>query len=325
MGELGLLDRIRKRFDRPQDGLITGIGDDAAAVDIDGSTLLISTDTMTEGVHFDLSFMTPYQVGYRLLVCNVSDIYAMGGTPEWALLSITVSSETEDSLIDEFIEGLSEGMKRYGVSLIGGDVTGSTSSFTASVTITGRAGRDVIRRAGASPGENLYISAPLGEAACGLEALRRIGRPVLIERGEVPYTEIDRDALMHILRQFLFPEVHDIASHTENITSMIDISDGLFIDLTRLCTEGSVGARLFEERLPVTHELQTASVFFSLDPYRLITSGGEDYRLLFTSGSDLPSFIRIGEITDEGLFIVRKDGREEEIKPEGYEHFVCRR
>ncbi|GMT48426.1 MAG: thiamine-monophosphate kinase [bacterium] len=321
-GELEILERLRKRFPSRSEDVIVGIGDDAAALDIQGRTLLISTDTMTEGIHFDLTLVTPYQVGFKLVSSNVSDIFAMGGRPKWSLLSMTLPPDTEKSFLDSFLEGISAGIKRYGLDLVGGDITGSRNSFTVSLTISGMAEKRVIRRSGASVGDRLYLSGPVGEASCGLELLKRLGRSVNLERGEELQLSLKWESAGPLLMRFLLPEACDVSEYSEYITSMIDISDGLFLDLTRLCRESSVGVRLYEEKIPVTEALGEVSAFLGKAPYGFITSGGEDYQQLFTSREPLSRFIEIGEITDRGLYIVRRDGSEEEIRPEGYQHFV---
>ncbi|HEB76269.1 MAG TPA: thiamine-phosphate kinase [Nitrospirae bacterium] len=321
-GELNVLERLRKRFPPASGDVIVGIGDDAAALDIDGHTLLLSTDVMTEGVHFDPVLFTPYQVGYKLVSSNVSDIFAMGGRPKWSLLCLTLPPETEEAFFEDFLDGVSDGLTRYGLELVGGDVTGSTGALTVSLAVAGVAGGKIIRRSGASAGERVYLSGPVGEASCGLEFLRRLGRSVSLEKGEELRVSPGWGSVEPLLRRLLLPEACDLSEYSEHITAMIDVSDGLFLDLTRLCRESSVGVRLYEERIPLTRELEEVSAFLGVSPYGFMTSGGEDYRQLFTSTEMLPMFAEIGETTEAGLRIVRSDGYEEEIRPEGYQHFV---
>ncbi|NOZ25260.1 MAG: thiamine-phosphate kinase [Nitrospirae bacterium] len=321
-GELKVLERLRERFPSGSRDVIIGIGDDAAALDINGQALLLSTDTMTEGIHFDLSLFTPYQIGYKLVSSNVSDIFAMGGRPKWSLLGMTLPPETDEAFLEAFLDGVSDGLKRYGLTLVGGDVTGSTGPLTVSLTVSGTVEGKIIRRCGASAGERVYISGPVGEASCGLEFLKRLGRSVSLELGEELHLAVEWESVEPLLKRFLLPEACDLSEHSAHITSMIDISDGLFLDLTRLCRESSVGVRLYEEKIPVTGALEAVSAFLGISPYRFITSGGEDYQQLFTSGKAFPAFAEIGEITETGMYIVRTDGSEEEIRPEGYQHFV---
>ncbi len=324
LGELKILERLRERFPPRSGDVVLGIGDDAAAVKVAGRLMLLSTDTMTEGVHFDPLLFTPYQIGFKLISSNVSDLFAMGGKPLWCLLNLTLPPDTETDFIDDFLEGLSAGLDRYGLDLVGGDITGSSASITTTLTVSGLAGERLVTRSGASPGDRLYLSGPLGEAACGFEILRRIGRPVRLERGETLGLSLAWNTVETLLRRFLLPEAHELSDHLGQITAMIDISDGLFLDLTRLCRESSVGALLYEERIPVTEALREGAAFLGIDPYSLITSGGEDYRQLFTSRAPLSRFTEIGEIREEGLSIMRNSGSEEEIISAGFQHFASR-
>ncbi len=324
VGELRLIEELSARFPPFSNDITAAIGDDAAALELDGRTLLLSTDMMIEGVHFDPALFTPYQIGFKLVSSGVSDIFAMGGRPRWCLLNLALPAETEESFLGLFLDGLSEAMRRYRLQLVGGDTAGSRLISTA-LTVAGTAGERLIRRSGASVGDGIYVSGPLGEASCGYELLKVIGSPVRLERGERCRLPISWRSAEALLRRFLLPEAVEPPVRGERITSMIDVSDGLFLDLTRLCRESSVGARLYEERIPVTEALRECSAFLGRDPYGFITAGGEDYQQLFTAGGDLDGPARIGEVTEEGLYIVRKDGSEQEIRPEGYQHFADQR
>jgi thiamine-monophosphate kinase len=322
VGELRLLERLRNRFPPISEDVIVGIGDDAAVLDLDGQKLLLSTDTMTEDIHFNTRLVTPYQIASKLVASNVSDIFAMGGKPVWSLLSLSMPSKTSEEFLERFLDGISEGLKRYGVQMVGGDITGSRSPITVSMTVGGVAGEIIVRRSGASAGERVYLSGPVGESACGYELLRRIGRPVSLELNERFSLTIDWTVVEPLLKRFLLPEAVDLSEHLRDITSMIDVSDGLFLDLIRLCKESSVGVRIYEEKLPITPEIEEVAGFIGLDQFRLITAGGEDYQQLFTSNRRLHGFIEIGEIITEGYYLIRKDGSEVELRPEGYQHFV---
>ncbi len=319
IGEEGLLKIIREGFPESSEELLVGIGDDSAVLELRDSRVLISTDTMSEGVHFLHSLFTPYQIAYKLVVSNVSDIHAMGGSPRWALLNLSIPADTGYDFIDPFLKGLRCGLQTYGVSLIGGDITDSQASvFT--ITMLGLA-EMFITRSGACPGDGVYLTGPVGEAACGLELLKTIARPVRLEEGEKLELNLPWDDARVVLERFLLPKLPVMPGPSESITSMIDISDGLFIDLWRLCRESHVGARIYEEKLPLSRHQQSVAAFLGLDPYILMVSGGEDYQLLFTSPEDMEGCHRIGEVTGEGLSIVRIDGRVEEITPLGYQHF----
>ncbi|GBE01476.1 thiamine-monophosphate kinase [bacterium BMS3Bbin06] len=325
-GELFILDDIRRRFACCSDNLIVGIGDDAAAFACpEKGSILASSDMMVEGVHFDLTYFTPFQVGYKLVASNVSDIYAMGGSPDWMLLILSLPESVDLSLYEYFFSGLMAASRRYNLTLIGGDITESKRDITAGLTILGREGGKILRRSGASPGDKVYITGPVGEAALGHEILRRVARPVALEKGERLDLELQWDEIVTYLRRFLLPEVRDMMEYSEKISAMIDISDGLFIDLFRLCSESKVGVRIIEERLPKRAGMKEVAGFFKLDLRALMVSGGEDYQLLFTSGEEFPGFCEIGEVIDEGMYFIGNDGEEQEIKPEGYQHFVTGR
>ncbi|NOY64648.1 MAG: thiamine-phosphate kinase [Nitrospirae bacterium] len=320
IGEQKLLDLLRERFQHTAEDLLKGIGDDSAVLKIDTSAVLISTDTMAEGIHFLPSLFTPYQIAYKLVVSNVSDIHAMGGKARWVLLNLSLPEDTEDEFLDNFLKGLQQGLNRYNLSLIGGDITGCDRAvFT--ITILGFGNKRIITREGARMGDRIYLTGPVGEAACGLELIKSIGHPVKIEEDESLELNIDWQHAKVVLERFLLPTLPSVPEPLDSITSMIDVSDGLFIDLWRLCRESNVGARLYEEQLPCSRALDRVATFLEIDPYSMIIAGGEDYQLLFTSSEELDNYYRIGEITKEGLSIVRTDGSEEAITPLGFQHF----
>ncbi len=320
IGEQKLLDLLRDRFQHTDEDILKGIGDDSSVLKIDTSTVLISTDTMAEGIHFLPSLFTPYQIAYKLVVSNVSDIHAMGGKARWVLLNMSLPENTEDEFLDNFLKGLQQGLDKYNLFLIGGDVTGCDRAvFT--ITILGFGNKRIITREGARMGDRIYLTGPVGEAACGLELIKSIGHPVKIEEDESLTLNIDWQHARVVLERFLLPPLPSLPEPMDSITSMIDVSDGLFIDLWRLCRESKVGARLYEAQLPCSRALDRVSTFLGIDTYSMIIAGGEDYQLLFTSSEELDNYYRIGEITKEGLSIVRTDGSEEEITPLGYQHF----
>lgn len=320
LGELALLEEIRRRF--PPDGdVLLGIGDDTAVVRAN-KQLLVTTDTITEDIHFSLKLFTPYQIGYRLVASNVSDIYAMAGSPAYMLLNLTLPPDTERQFVDDFLKAIESLTKKYGLTLIGGDVTSSKDSMTFTATVIGVPSNSVITRSGAKPGDAIYLSGPTGEAMVGLELLKRIGYPVRVERGELPELGIKEQHLRAVLERLLMPDVRALEK-TEGITAMIDVSDGLFIDLHRLCASSGVGARIYEECLPVSDALKEVSGFLGLDPYPFITSGGEDYVVLFTAPQGMKDYHQIGEIiSGSDVTIVRRSGRIETVQYRGYQHFV---
>ena len=361
IGELSLLETIRKRFAYKSRGIIVGIGDDAAVIKPRGKKLLITTDMMVERVHFDLSFTTPYQLGFKLVSVNVSDIYAMGGIPHYLLLDIAMNKTTEESFVNSFFDGIQDAIKLYGISLIGGDISSSKNDMVAAASLIGYA-EIPVKRSGAKPGDKIYVTGNLGDSACGLELLKRIKKTVPIKntpsltlppRGggmggggnsvlEIIISNLSKlhltwNVIAPLLRRHLMPEARNPKNFVRHATAMLDLSDGLFIDLSRLCNESKVGARIYMEHIPVSSQAKKASSALGLDLFKLAASGGEDYELLFTAPPHppIPPLIRggvggvritcIGAITKKGMVAVDKYGKESALKAEGYQHYGIQR
>lgn len=321
IGELALVEGIRKKFRRNSKGIIAGIGDDAAVVVPPVRNLLMTTDMMIEGVHFDMAYSTPFQLGFKIVAVNVSDIYAMAGTPEFLLLDAAFGSDRDDLFTKSFFDGVHEALAKYGVSLVGGDLSASDSGIVLSATLTGSAERPVMR-SGAQPGDKVYVTGCLGDSACGHELLKAIKRPIFIEKGDKEHSPLRWPIMEPLIRRHLIPEARDARRFSKTATSMIDISDGLFIDLSRLCNESRVGAKIYLKDIPVSAQMKRAAKFLGLNPYKLATSGGEDYELLFTAPPRKKvDAVCIGEITKSGMAAVGIDGRESQLSPEGYQHW----
>jgi thiamine-monophosphate kinase len=349
IGELTLLDQIRKRFKKKSNKIIVGIGDDAAVLKPTYKNLLVTTDMMVEGVHFDLRLATPYQLGFKLISVNVSDIYAMGGKPLYLLLNIAAKKSTEKKFIDRLFDGIKDAMNLHDTILIGGDLSATKSGMALSATLIGYAKR-YVQRSGANVGDRIYVTGDLGDSACGLELLKSIKRPVPLERSKIKEHGAKRKELRDkskdpmryapcgmrlkglswntvepLLRRHLLPEARDANKFARYATSMIDISDGLLIDLSRLCSESRVGARIYIDNIPLSPELKKTAVHLDIPPLKLALSGGEDYEMLFTAppGNKVRA-IYIGEIIKSGRFIVDSSGREKPFSAKGYQHF-CKR
>lgn len=321
IGELSLLNRIRSRFRAGGRDVIAGIGDDSAVVIPRDRPLLLTTDMMTEGVHFDLGFTTCFQIGFKLVSVNVSDIYAMGGIPRFVLLDLAMEKKTDERCIESFFDGVQRAMNVYLVRLIGGDLSSSESGMAVSATLMGYAEKPVMR-SGARPGDRIYVTGTLGDSACGLELLKRIGRPLSIETGERTESPLSWLTMRPLLKRHLLPEARRPGRIAKAATAMIDVSDGLFIDLSRLCDESGVGARIYMRHLPLSREMKKAAAALGLGPYTLATSGGEDYELLFTAPPNRKvDAVRIGEITESGRVFVDRSGKERPFSPEGYRHW----
>jgi thiamine-monophosphate kinase len=319
-GELHLLDRIRKRLGARRRAVLTGIGDDAAVLAADRRKLLATTDMMLEGVHFDLGLVTPRQLGFKLISVNVSDIYAMRGRPAFALLGIAVPGDTGEEFIDGLLDGVDEACQAFGVTVVGGDVSSSLSGMALSATLLGHAEKPLLR-SGARPGDGIYVTGTLGDSACGLEVLRRIAHPV--DFGTPVHLAMEWGLIEPLLRRHLMPRPRRPGAWAEDASALIDVSDGLLIDLTRLCSESGVGARIYAERVPLSRELIPVAMSLGREPQEFALSGGEDYELLFTSRrrGNIRGATRIGEVVASGMTMVRSDGTEREFGPEGYQHF----
>jgi thiamine-monophosphate kinase len=319
-GELSLLKGIQKRFKSRAKDIVAGIGDDCAVVIPRKEKLLLTTDMMVEGVHFDFTFTTHFQLGFKTISVNVSDIFAMGGSPRFVLLNIAAPENTSEDSLDLLFKGMEKAFRRYRVTLVGGDLSAS-ESLVLSATLIGYAEEPVLR-SGARTGDRIYITGNLGDSACGLELLKRIRRPISLETGEKIHTPLGWSTMKPLLTRHLLTEARNPGRIAAVATAMIDVSDGLFIDLYRLCEESRVGARIYMQRLPLSVQMKKAASFLGREPDVLATSGGEDYELLFTA----PPRRRvnaacIGEITDSERVIVERDGSERPFSPEGYQHW----
>ncbi|MDA8168494.1 MAG: thiamine-phosphate kinase [Nitrospiraceae bacterium] len=326
LGELALLEKIRERASSgKRRGLVLGVGDDAAVFRAGrGENLLLATaDMMLEGVHFDLSYTTPYQLGFKLVSVNCSDIYAMGARPAFALFELGAPGGTPSRFIDRLFDGLFDALAHYGAVLAGGDVSASKNGLALDMTVIGEAGKKFVGRKGAKKGDGVYVTGPLGDSACGLLLLRKIGRPVEIEKDKKAIkTPFKWDIIAPLLRRHLMPEARK--NPPENATAMIDVSDGLLIDLSRLCKESAIGVKIYEQRIPVSSGMRETARLMGVDPMRLALEGGEDYELLYTAPMGRGRGILIGEVTEKnsGRRIVTSGGSVREFKTAGYQHFV---
>lgn len=324
IGEFELISRIRRWFKISNPSLIRGIGDDSAVIELGKKVLLITTDILIEDIHFNPAWIDPFNLGKKSLYVNLSDIAAMGGKPRHFLISLGVPKSISISYISSFYRGLKYGAKMFNVDLIGGD-TSLSKNITINICLLGEADKgDVIFRKGARPEDDIYVSGTLGDSALGLEILKREGlngkANALIKRHLSPIPRVELG--MEIGKKHL-------------ATSMIDISDGLLIDLQHILEESNVGAQIWEERIPVSGFYRRCINNYSNDFYRFAKTGGEDYELLFTVPPRLRSKVlelshsintpitRIGKILPrkDGLYLIKKDGTKIYPKELGFEHF----
>ncbi len=311
-GEFGLIKKLRTRCSGNPKDVPVGIGDDAAAVRIKKDTAIVTSDMLIEGVHFDLAFTTFFQLGYKFLAVNASDIFAMGGKPEYFLVSLGIPGSFNTTHIEKLYEGLIKISNKHGISIVGGDTCRSKSGLVLSGTLIGTASK-IIKRSGAKAGDGIYVTGTLGDSAMGLQLLKKRNRKAIKFSSASPASRL--------MKKHLMPEPVPLKK-TSGVTSMLDISDGLLIDLNHICEESKVGAVIYKDKIPVSRELVKTAKKAGLDPLQFSLKGGEDYELLFTaSPKHKTNAYRIGEIIKKGRYIEDKNGKRTAFKAEGYEHF----
>lgn len=332
LGEFGLIDHLTKNTEITNASTIVGIGDDAAVIDHFGKQTVVTNDLLVEGVHFDLMYTPLKHLGYKTVVVNVSDIYAMNAIPTHILLGLAFSNRFSLEALEEFYEGVHAACSYYGVDLIGGDTTTSQKGFLISCTAIGEVTPDkYVRRSGAKKGDLLCVSGDLGAAFIGLTLLEREKRIFL----ESPSVQPDLEDEKYIIGRMLKPEARkDIigffGDSSITPTAMMDISDGLSSEILHICKSSNVGCVLYEDKLPITEDTQQAAFKFNLDPTACALSGGEDYELLFTIKQDDYDAVKestdisvIGYMTEaeKGAHIYTKGGNTFPITAQGWNAF----
>lgn len=332
LGEFGLIDHLTKGFTNQNNSTIKGVGDDAAVIKNGDEYMVISTDLLVEGIHFDLMYSPLKHLGYKSVVVNLSDIYAMNATPEQITVSIALSSKFSVEALEELYAGIKEACRIYKVDLVGGDTTSSPKGLTISVTAIGKVkAEDITYRSGAKKGDIVCVTGDLGAAYLGLQILEREKQLYMSNPGIQP----DLEDQKYLLERQLKPEARKdsiayFRQHKLTPTAMIDISDGLASDLMHICKASQVGAFLEEGKIPIKDEAQLMAIKFKLDPVTTALNGGEDYELLFTIDESelekikyMPSVYIIGEITDkaDGLKLHTTGGNIHDLKAQGWKHF----
>jgi len=329
LGEFGLINHITKYFKIENTSTVTGIGDDAAVLDASKKQTLVTTDLLIEGVHFDLSYMPLKHLGYKAVMVNLSDVYAMNGTAEQITVSIAVSNRFPLEAIEELYSGIQLACETYKVDLVGGDTTSSTKGILISVTAIGKVEKeDIVLRSGAKETDLIVVSGDLGAAYLGLQVLEREKQVFNVD----PNNQPDLDSYTYLIERQLKPEARrDVAGFLKELavkpTAMIDISDGLSSEIMHICSQSKVGCKIYEEKLPLDPQVISACEEFNLDSTMVALSGGEDYELLFTvpiadfeAIKGNPNFSIIGHITAEnqGLNLVTRASQEIELKAQGW-------
>lgn len=284
LGEFGLIDHLTKNAELRNASSVLGIGDDAAVIDSFGKQMVLSTDMLVEGVHFDLMYTPLKHLGYKSVVVNLSDIYAMNATPTQITLSIAFSNRFSLEALEEFYEGVYAACEKYDVDLVGGDTTTSQKGFIISVTAVGEVAPDkFVKRSTAQKGDLLCVSGDLGASFLGLTLLEREKKIFL----ESPQVQPDLEGQKYLVGKMLKPEARkDIidffAANDIRPTAMMDVSDGLSSEILHICKQSQLGCVLYEEKIPIHDDTRNAAFKFDLDPTACALSGGEDYELLFT-------------------------------------------
>ncbi len=332
LGEFGLIDHLTRNFELQNASTIVSVGDDAAVIDNFGKQTVVTTDLLIEGIHFDLMYTPLKHLGYKSVIVNLSDVYAMNATPTHITMSIGVSNRFSVEALDEFYEGVYAACEKYNVDLIGGDTSASNKGFIISVTAIGEvAPGKVVKRSTANKGDLICVSGDLGGAFLGLTLLER-EKKIWIEH---PQIQPDLEGEKYIVGRLLKPETRkDIIEFFEKNdiipTAMMDISDGLSSDVLHLCKQSNLGCRIYEEKLPVAEESRQAAFKFGLDPTVCALSGGEDYELLFTiKHEDYDKFVLNEEISvvgymtsvEEGTKLLTKGGNSFDITAQGWNAF----
>jgi thiamine-monophosphate kinase len=332
LGEFGLIERIRSKFDKRQSKTVFGIGDDAAVLDAGDEYILISTDTLVEGIHFDLAYMPVQHLGYKSVAVNVSDIAAMNGKAEQITVTIALSNRFSVEAVDALYDGIKAACENYNVDLVGGDTTSSTSGLIISVSVIGRVAKNkVAYRSGAKENDIVCVTGDLGGAFMGLQVLEREKQAFLSDPAMQPRLE----KYDYIVGRQLKPEARaeiilDLEEFGVIPTSMIDVSDGLASELLHISKESKVGVRVYEDKVPIDELTYETAVEFNLDPITCALNGGEDYELLFTiNKSDQekvknhPDVHMIGYIhprQDQNVMIT-KSGTLVPLRAQGWDHF----
>jgi thiamine-monophosphate kinase len=332
LGEFGLIERLASHVKLGRASSVKGIGDDAAVIDAEGLDMVVTTDMLLEGVHFDLGYVPLKHLGYKAIVVNLSDVYAMNAEPRQVTVALALSNRFPVEAVDELYEGMLLACKRYGVDLVGGDTCSSRTGLVIAVTAIGAARReDIVYRSGAHEHDLLVVSGDLGSAYMGLQVLER-EKAVFAETGAQP----DLAGHDHILERQLKPEARrDIIDLLRQLgvrpTAMIDVSDGLASEAIHIARSSGLGVRLYDEKLPIDPVTYNTARDFGLDPTVCALSGGEDYELLFTiAQSELdkikgnPHLTIVGHMTDagSGYRLVDRMGGEHELTAQGWDAFL---
>ena len=330
LGEFGLIDRLTQDVKIYHPDTIKGVGDDAAVISMNDKLLLLSTDLLVEGVHFDLSYMPLKHLGYKAAVINISDIAAMNGIPKQMTVSLAVSNRFPVEALDELYAGIRLACENYKVDLVGGDTSSSRKGLILSITVTGETTPDeVVYRNGAKEGDLICVTGDLGSAYIGLLILEREKLVFKVD----PNMQPELSGYEYVLQRQLKPEARtDVRNLMNGLgihpTAMIDISDGLSSELLHICKQSNTGCRIYEEKIPIDPQTREMAMEMKIIPSVTALSGGEDYELLFTIPSadydkikDVTGISVIGHITSsaKGKVMITPDAKEVPLTAQGWD------
>lgn len=329
LGEFGLIKHLTKDIESLNESTVYGIGDDAAILDHGEKESLVTSDLLVEGIHFNLIYTPLKHLGYKSIVVNLSDIYAMNGKPEQVVVSIAVSSKFTVEALDQLYDGMKEACKQHNVDLVGGDTTSSLTGLVISVTAIGSVEKGkAVKRNSAKETDLVCVSGDLGGAYLGLQILER-EKEIFVND---PKIQPKLEKYEYVLKRQLKPEARKdivslLADHDVKPSAMIDISDGLSSEILHICDQSGLGCRLYQEKIPIRYESRITAEEMHLDAMIAAMNGGEDYELLFTVPVSehekltiIPGVSIIGHMTgkETGAFLVPENGQEVQIDAQGW-------
>jgi thiamine-monophosphate kinase len=329
LGEFALIRRLTENIVNKNHSTLKGVGDDAAVLNYGEKHILVTTDLLLEGIHFDLSYTPLKHIGYKAAIANFSDIYAMNGQPKQITVSVGISKKFYIEDLEDLYSGLKLACEIYGVDIVGGDTSSSLTGLTISITCIGEADKDkIVYRSGAKKNDIICVSGDLGAAYMGLQLLER---EKTVFTGEKDFTP-EFGGKEYILERQLKPEarkdiIRMLAENNIKPSAMIDISDGLSSEILHITYESSVGCRIYEDRIPIDYQTAAMAEEFNMNLVTAALNGGEDYELLFTvpleyheAVSLLSGIHIIGYITEQNLgnYLIGRDGGEVELVAQGW-------
>lgn len=332
LGEFGLIEHLTKGLKKRQESTLKAVGDDAAVIDFGNQCQVVTTDMLVEGIHFDLMYTPLKHLGYKSVIVNISDVYAMNAVPRQITVSVAISGKFSVEALEQFYEGVNLACQQYGVDLVGGDTSASLTGLMISVTAMGTAPKkEIVYRSGAKVNNLICVTGDLGAAYMGLQVLER-EKKVFEEDNKTQPMLGDYE---YVVGRFLKPEVRvDTLLKLRELdvlpTSMIDISDGLSSELLHICKESECGVVIYHDKLPISMEVNLAAAEFRLEPLIPVLNGGEDYELLFTvplSAHDkvksIPGISIIGNITEHKgtAIMMTEEGQAVTLQAQGWQAY----